>query len=207
MKSFTAFSSQRIKTLHVTLFFQLRLEYFIAVAVAVIVILIVVLIVVAVLLIRLCKSRLGGGSSSIHSDKITSINGSMTALQSPYHGATVVGKMQQFLFFFFFFEKKSRYSNFNVFSPFLGNGKVAPIPSKMPKHIQMGTGFRMPSSQPQQPQKPDLLTEAAHNLSRNSVNTTMTSTGKGDSTATSSNASHGSYKMAMENIIEDYHGR
>ena len=99
MKSFTAFSSQRIKTLHVTLFFQLRLEYFIAVAVAVIVILIVVLIVVAVLLIRLCKSRLGGGSSSIHSDKITSINGSMTALQSPYHGATVVGKMSQIFFF------------------------------------------------------------------------------------------------------------
>ena len=75
----------------------------------------------------------------------------------------------------------------------------------------MGTGFRMPPQhQQQQPQhsqqKPDLLSEAAHNLSRNSVNTTMTSTGKGDSTATSSNASHGSYKMAMENIIEDYHG-
>ena len=207
MKSFTAFSSQRIKTLHVTrFFFQLRLEYFIAVAVAVIVILIVVLIVVAVLLIRLCKSRLGGGSSSIHSDKITSINGSMTALQSPYHGATVVGKMSQFFSFFLFWKKKSTFGNFNI-CLFLGNGKVAPIPSKMPKHIQMGTGFRMPSSQPQQPQKPDLLTEAAHNLSRNSVNTTMTSTGKGDSTATSSNASHGSYKMAMENIIEDYHGR
>ena len=61
-------------------------------AVAVIVILIVVLIVVAVLLIRLCKSRLGRGSSSIHSDKITSINGSMTTLQSPYTGGTVVGK-------------------------------------------------------------------------------------------------------------------
>ena len=79
----------------------------------------------------------------------------------------------------------------------------------------MGTGFRMPPQQQQQQQqpqpqhsqqKPDLLSEAAHNLSRNSVNTTMTSTGKGDSTATSSNASHGSYKMAMENIIEDYHG-
>ena len=116
MKSFTAFSSQRIKTLHVTLFFQLRLEYFIAVAVAVIVILIVVLIVVAVLLIRLCKSRLGGGSSSIHSDKITSINGSMTALQSPYHGATVVGKMLQF--FFFFFEKNLRLAISMFFHPF-----------------------------------------------------------------------------------------
>ena len=77
---------------------QLRLEYFIAVAVAVIVILIVVLIVVAVLLIRLCKSRLGRGSSSIHSDKITSINGSMTTLQSPYTGGTVVGKLSKVSF-------------------------------------------------------------------------------------------------------------
>ena len=76
---------------------KLRLEYFIAVAVAVIVILIVVLIVVAILLIRLCKSRLGGGSSSIPSDKITSINGSMTTLQSPYNGATVVGKTLYFI--------------------------------------------------------------------------------------------------------------
>ena len=86
----------------------------------------------------------------------------------------------------------------------VGNGKVAPVPTKMPKHIQMGTGFR---TIPQQQQKPDLLTEAAHNLSRNSVNTTMTtSVGRPEgSTATnSSNHSHGSYKMAMENIIEDY---
>ena len=74
------------------------MEYFIAVAVAVIVILIVVLIVVAVLLIRLCKSRLGRGSSSIHSDKITSINGSMTTLQSPYTGGTVVGKLSKVFF-------------------------------------------------------------------------------------------------------------
>ena len=65
----------------------------------------------------------------------------------------------------------------------VSNGKVAPVPSKMPKHIQMGTGFR---TIPQQQQKPDLLTEAAHNLSRNSVNTTTTtSVGKPDgSTAT-----------------------
>ena len=48
----------------------------------------------------------------------------------------------------------------------VGNGKVAPVPTKMPKHIQMGTGFR---TIPQQQQKPDLLTEAAHNLSRNSA--------------------------------------
>ena len=71
-------------------FFQLRLEYFIAVAVAVIVILILVLIVVAVLLVRVCKHRAIGSSSSF-SDKITSVNGSMTALQSPY-GAQVAGK-------------------------------------------------------------------------------------------------------------------
>jgi len=89
----------------------------------------------------------------------------------------------------------------------VGNGKVAPVPTKMPKHIQMGTGFR---TIPQQQQKPDLLTEAAHNLSRNSAQsvntTTTTSVGKPEgSTATnSSNHSHGSYKMAMENIIEDY---
>ena len=74
--------------------------------------------------------------------------------------------------------------------------KVAPIPTKMPKHIQMGTGFKM--------QKPDLLSEAAHNLSRNSVNTTTTTSMSNKPESTSSNNSHGSYKMAMENIIEDY---
>ena len=57
---------------------------------AVIVILILVLIVVAVLLVRVCKHRAIGSSSSF-SDKITSVNGSMTALQSPY-GAQVAGK-------------------------------------------------------------------------------------------------------------------
>ena len=89
---FFGFQSSLCYELFNNFLLQLRLEYFIAVAVAVIVILIVVLIVVAVLLIRLCKSRLGRGSSSIHSDKITSINGSMTTLQSPYTGGTVVGK-------------------------------------------------------------------------------------------------------------------
>ena len=123
------------------------------------------------------------GSSSSFSDKIASVNGSLTALQSPY-GNTVVS-----------------------------NGKVAPVPTKMPKHIQMGTGFRtLPAPHctsatvlpPSVTQKPDLLSEAAHNVSRNSVNTTTTtSLGKPDS-STSSNHSHGSYKMAMENIIEDY---
>jgi hypothetical protein len=158
---------------------QLRLEYFIAVAVAVIVILIVVLIVVAVLLIRVCKNRIG--TSSIHSDKmITSMSGSMTALQSSYvsNGATTV----------------------------VSNGKVAPVPAKMPKYIQMGTGFRTITPAAAQ-QKPDLLSEATHNLSRNSVNTTTTSMGgKADSSTTtaSSNVSQGSYRMAMENIIEDY---
>ena len=98
----------------------------------------------------------------------------------------------------------------------VSNGKVAPVPTKMPKHIQMGTGFRTlpaphctsaatvlpPASVGTQ--KPDLLSEAAHNVSRSSVNTTTTtSLGKPDS-STSSNHSHGSYKMAMENIIEDY---
>ena len=57
---------------------------------AVIVIQILVLIVVAVLLVRVCKHRAIGSSSSF-SDKITSVNGSMTALQSPY-GAQVAGK-------------------------------------------------------------------------------------------------------------------
>ena len=51
-----------------------------------------------------------------------------------------------------------------------------------------------------------LLTEAAER-GRNSANTTMTSMGKADSSATASSASQGSYKMAMENIIEDYSGR
>lgn len=154
---------------------QLRLEYFIAVAVAVIVILILVLIVVAVLLVRVCKHRALGSSSSAFSDKITSVNGSLTALQS-YPGNTVMTSSAN-------------------------NGKVAPVPTKMPKHIQMGTGFR---TIPQQQQKPDLLSEAAHNLSRNSVNTTTTtSLGKADSSTTSS-SNQGSYKMAMENIIEDY---
>ncbi len=181
--------------------FQLRLEYFIAVAVAVIIILIVVLIVFAVLLIRICKNRLGGGS--VTSDKITgaSVNGSMTALSAGgVPGATVVG-----------------------------NGKVAPIPAKMPKHIQMGTGFRTTpvingNGNGHAANKPDLLTDAPlHNLSRNSVNTnTTTSTlagggvggskmppdsGTVSTAATSSNASQGSYRMAMENIIEDYSGR
>ena len=167
--------------------FQLRLEYFIAVAVAVIVILILVLIVVAVLLVRMCKSRLEisgiSTNSSAFSDKITSVNGSMTALQT----STV----------------------FNGSQTVVGNGKVAPVPTKMPKHIQMGTGFRAMAPLPPQPQpqqKPDLLTEAAER-GRNSANTTMTSMGKADSSATASSASQGSYKMAMENIIEDYSGR
>lgn len=148
-------------------------------AVAVIVILILVLIVVAVLLVRMCKSRLDSSgistNSSAFSDKITSVNGSMTALQA------------------------SQVFNSNG-QTMVGNGKVAPVPTKMPKHIQMGTGFRV------QPQKPDLLTEAAER-GRNSANTTMTSMGKADSSATASSASQGSYKMAMENIIEDYSGR
>ena len=164
--------------------FQLRLEYFIAVAVAVIVILILVLIVVAVLLVRMCKSRLEisgiSTNSSAFSDKITSVNGSMTALQT----STV----------------------FNGSQTVVGNGKVAPVPTKMPKHIQMGTGFRAMAPLPPQPVKPDLLTEAAER-GRNSANTTMTSMGKADSSATASSASQGSYKMAMENIIEDYSGR
>ena len=147
-------------------------------AVAVIVILILVLIVVAVLLVRMCKSRLDSSgistNSSAFSDKITSVNGSMTALQAS--------------------------QVFNSNQTMVGNGKVAPVPTKMPKHIQMGTGFRV------QPQKPDLLTEAAER-GRNSANTTMTSMGKADSSATASSASQGSYKMAMENIIEDYSGR
>ena len=143
-------------------------------AVAVIVILIIVLIVVAVLLVRVCKHRALGSSSSF-SDKITSIDGSMTALQAPCNNVTM--------------------------STVIGNGKVAPVACKMPKHIQMGTGFRTIPQQQQQQQKPDLLTEAsAHNMSRNSVNTTTTtSLGKPESTS-----SHGSYKMAMENIIDDY---
>ena len=166
-------------------------------AVAVIVILIVVLIVFAVLLVRICKSRLGTGS--VTSDKITaaSVSGSMTALSggggSVPSGTTVVS-----------------------------NGKVAPVPAKMPKHIQMGTGFRT-TPVINHNVKPDLLTDAPlHNLSRNSVNTTTTTSGggggnKADSsnnsssgtaaTTTSSNASQGSYRMAMENIIEDYNGR
>ena len=156
-------------------------------AVAVIVILILVLIVVAVLLVRMCKSRLEisgiSTNSSAFSDKITSVNGSMTALQT----STV----------------------FNGSQTVVGNGKVAPVPTKMPKHIQMGTGFRAMAPLPPQPQpqqKPDLLTEAAER-GRNSANTTMTSMGKADSSATASSASQGSYKMAMENIIEDYSGR
>lgn len=181
-------------TLHVTdsvdtpTILQLRLEYFIAVAVAVIVILIVVLIVVAVLLIRVCKNRLGSGS--VQSDKmaaVTSINGSVTTLQQTYtNGHSSTGNL----------------------------AKVAPVPAKMPKHIQMGTGFRSTTTpltsngSPKQLQ-PDLLTDTAHNVSRNSVTTTTTSTGAtskkaGSSTGASSNASQGSYRMAMENIIEDY---
>ena len=177
--------------------FQLRLEYFIAVAVAVIVILILVLIVVAVLLVRICKHRAGLASGSSFSDKIASVNGSMTGLQNTYSvtKSAPVGMPNNLA---------SAVSCNTV----VGNGKVAPVPTKMPKHIQMGTGFR--TIPQQQQQKPDLLSEA-HNLSRNSVTTTTTTSvvsNKPESSAASSNhsSSHGSYKMAMENIIEDYSG-
>ncbi len=83
------------------------------------------------------------------------------------------------------------------------NGKIAPAAqAKMPKHIQMGTGFKV-----QHPDRPDLLTDHGGSSGLASNGTLGTDTGtvsSADSSKGGSSVAHGSYRMAMENIIDDY---
>ena len=90
--------------------------------------------------------------------------------------------------------KKTTALNGETLKPALVNGgsKVAPVPAKMPIHIQMGKGL----TKNQVSKQPDILTDTKD---------MKPTTHPGSSVATSSQvSSQSSYKMAMENIIDDY---
>ena len=86
---------------------------------------------------------------------------------------------------------------------------ISSTPAKMPKHIRMGTGLMsaasMTSSQlttsgNTSDSRPDLVTD--HSDHGSSKRSTMTGTISSDSSNEVSQT--GSYRMAMENIIDDY---
>ncbi len=96
--------------------------------------------------------------------------------------------------------------------------QVVPVANRMPKHIQMGTGFMTTTVTPTSTStagsdRPDLLTD--HSLNRSSdssasssskqaanLNGTMSSESSRISSGSGSNV--GSYQLAMENIIDEY---
>ena len=160
-----------------------------AVAVAIISLLLLVLMAIAVLLIKSCRKRNKkmSNSSSPHSSP-----GSNTLNNKAEYEIGLYGKSG-------------------------GRSKIVPAPpTKMPKHIQMGTGFMSNSSN--NSEKPDLLTDVSSSKQSNlstsvasatisseiSAGTASASDGGGSASGATDASTAGSYRMAMENIIDDY---
>lgn len=86
------------------------------------------------------------------------------------------------------------------------SGSANTLPAKMPKHIRMGTGFMSASTSGSDRGGPDILTD--HSIGSSSKFTSCTGTISTNSDAssrvTADSNGGGSYKLAMENIIDDY---
>ena len=168
------------------------MEYFVAVAIGVIIILILILVAVAVLLIRLCRRKIVNGKKKSASIKAEFGNGDTK------RNNLLIG------------------SNTSKVTP-----AAAPLSSssssKMPRHIQMGTGFFSPPSTASSTQlntssastnsdRPDLISDhksPASASANNNVNAPSYGTMSSESSRVTS-SDHGSYRMAMENIIGEY---
>ncbi|XP_040563746.1 uncharacterized protein [Lepeophtheirus salmonis] len=162
---------------------KLPLEYFVGVAIAIIIILILVLTTAGILLLRICRQRLEnrGNSRSVNGGDGTSIivSSATTDLKKMNDSTKIGGILLR------------KNGSTNKIGP---NGNS----SKMPRYIQMGTGFSVNGSscssssnqqQSQAQQQPDLI-KPGYAVSSNK--------------SFSESSSQGSYRLAMENIIDEY---
>ena len=182
----------------------------------VILILVLILVGVAILLIRLCRKRI---KAKKHAHLVPRPDDPKAVFGSHALSSSVANNAHNTL-------GSGAYSG--------TKGKVAPVPpAKMPKHIQMGTGFLNSSvslssssagntviegvspnggSKPAISERPDLIPDPS--VSGSSSSSAGDKRGGGSVGTMSSGSSRvsgsnpasvaGSYQLAMENIIDDY---